>query len=163
LSDQGQNLRQILSEELEIYRQLLGLSERKKKLLLEKFSTDLLQIVSEEEKYSTRLAELGSSRADCLTALSGRTSLTLEEALDFINDANLKSDLWMLGTQLKETLEQIRTINEENRRLLEQALELTQYSLKLLTAPPKEATYRPPGLSGKPGPQGPSVLIDRKV
>ncbi|HOY67946.1 MAG TPA: flagellar protein FlgN [Candidatus Ozemobacteraceae bacterium] len=163
MSDQGQNLKQILGEELEIYRRLLDLSERKKKLLLEKFSTDLLQIVTEEEKCSARLGELSTTRADCLTALTGRSTLKLEEALDFINDANLKSDLWMLGTQLREILDQIRTINEDNRQLLEQALELTQYSLKLLTAPPKDVTYRPPGLSGKTGPQGPSVLIDRKA
>lgn len=163
MGEQGQNLKQVLSEELAIYHRLLDLSERKKKLLLEKFSTDLLDIVSEEEKLSAQLSELGTVRADCLTALSGRTAITLEEVLDLIGDANLKSDLWMLGTQLKETLERIRSINEENRRLLEQALELTQYTLKLITAPPKEVTYRPPGQAGTQGPPRPSVLIDRKA
>jgi len=163
LSEQGTILKQILNEELEIYRRLLELSERKKKLLLEKFSTDLIDIVSEEEKLSARLSELGSARADCLTAIAGQAAVKLEEVLDLIDDANLKSDLWMLGTQLKETLEKIRAINEDNQRLLEQALELTQYTLKLITAPPKEVTYRPPGQQGTQPPQRPSVLIDRKA
>jgi len=78
LSGQGTNLKQILSEELEIYRRLLELSERKKKLLLEKFSTDLIDIVSEEEKLSARLSELGSARADCLTAIAGQATVKLE-------------------------------------------------------------------------------------
>lgn len=163
MGEQGITLRQILSEELEIYRRLLELSERKKKLLLEKFSTDLLDIVAEEEKLSARLSELASDRANCLTGLSGRTTVTLEEVLDLIEDANLKSDIWMLGTQLKETLERIRSINEENQRLLQQALELTQYTLKLIMAPPKDVTYHPPGQPGTQGPQRPSVLIDRKA
>lgn len=160
MEDSIEKLKQILSQELEITRKLLELSKRKRKLLLEKFSTELLTIVSEEEQLVTHLVTLEEQRRAATAELAGNPSLTLEQLLEHIKSADSKSDLWHLGTQLKDVGSQIRTINEENQKLLEQALELTQYTIKLIAKIPGGATYAPKGSKPK---QTISALIDRKA
>ncbi len=155
-------LQEILDEELVIYRRLLELSKGKRKLLLEKFSTDLTKIVGDEEKLVQRLVELEENRLGVLFEITGKTDGTLDQAIEKVADPNEKSDFWMLGTTLKDVLAEIKTINEGNQKLLEQALELTQYSIKLITTAPREVTYKPPGAASKARPPGPS-LIDRKA
>ena len=164
MSELISQLKQNLAEELALYRELLVLSKKKKKLLLERFSTDFLQIVGEEEKRVQRLAELEESRTALITGLVGKPDANLEQAIEAVESTSDKSDLWMIGTQLKDVTGEIRTINEENQKLLEEALELTQYTLKLITTPPREVTYRPPGKANKPVSGGtPPSLIDRKA
>jgi len=154
-------LRQVLREEIDVYKCLLELSRKKKKLLLEKFSTDLIAIVSEEERLVTHLMTLEETRRAATTELTGQGEATLEQAAEKIDSADLKSDIWMLGTQMKDIAAEIRTTNEENQKLLEQALELTQYTIKLITRIPGGATYGP---TGPAKPRTPiSALIDRKA
>jgi len=154
-------LKEALSEELAVYERLLGLSKRKQKLLLERFSTDLMKIVAEEEKEVSHLLELENIRIECLTEITGKSNVNLEEALGKISDSDMKSDLWMLGCRLKEIIAEIKTINERNQKLLEQALELTQYSIRLITTLPAKTTYGPGG-QGKGSSPG-SIIIDRKA
>lgn len=161
MSSSPAQLKAILREELEFYKKLLELSHRKRKLLLEKFSTDLMAIVSEEEKLVTHLMTLEETRRTATADLAGSPDATLEQAIERIESADLKSDVWMLGTQMKDMAAEIRTVNEENQKLLEQALELTQYTIKLITNIPGGATYGP---SGPNKPKTPiSTLIDRKA
>ncbi len=163
MEDLIQSLIQILREELAIYRELLLLSQKKKKLLLEKFSTELSQIAAEEERQAQRLAELEETRVTLVFGLTGKQNASLDEAVETIEDTTVKSDLWMLGSQLRDTISEIRLLNEDNQRLLEQALELTQYTLKLITTPARENTYKAPGKPGKADGSPAPALIDRKA
>jgi flagellar biosynthesis/type III secretory pathway chaperone len=154
-------LKQVLRQELAVSQKLLELSQRKRKLLLEKFSTELMTIVSEEERLVQHLMNLEDDRRAATAEVAGDAALTLEQLLERIEPADAKSDLWMLGTQLRDLGGQIRAINEENQKLLEQALELTQYTIKLITSIPGGATYGP---AGPTRPKQPiSALIDRKA
>jgi len=162
LEDQSLKLKDYLNEELAIYRELLGLSKKKQKVLMERFSTDLLHIVGEEEKQIQKLAEIEEKRIQCVEKITGKPHTSLDELVENISDTIVKSDIWMLANQLKDVLAEIQSINSRNQKLLEQALELTQYSISLLTTPPREVTYRAPGSSSK-GPQPIPTLIDRKA
>jgi len=162
LEEQSKKLKEYLAEELAIYRELLALSKRKQKILLEKFSTELNKIVAEEERFIQRLAEIEEKRIVCVESISGRKSTTLDELVEFIPDTVLKSDIWMMASKLKDTLSEIKEINLRNQKLLEQALELTQYSINLLTTPPREVTYKAPGATSRT-PQPVSTLFDRKA
>ena len=161
MQDRVELVKGFLNEELAVYGQLLALSKKKEKTLLEKFSSELLQIVGEEEKLVRRLGEIEQSRRKCVEEITGSAESSLEELSEKIADTTLKSDIWMIGTRLKDLIGEIREINERNQRLLEQALELTQYSLSLLIRPQKEVTYSAPG-KPRHAPTGPS-LIDRKA
>lgn len=156
-------LKGVLSEELSVYRQLLALADCKKKLLLEKFSTDLLEIVVQEETLIATLAQLEDTRRDVVARMQGNPDLPLEELLPTLTIGPIRESIAAVARELKEVLEQIREINQGNQKLLEQALELTQYSLKLITKPPKEVVYRKPGAQTTPVVNRPSILIDRKA
>lgn len=160
MSEQFSKLKEFIAEELAIYRQLLGLCKHKQKLLLEKFSTELLKIVSEEEKLIQRLTEVEDGRAGCVESLTGDRNTSLDEVIEKITDTAIKSDIWIQASNLKEVIGEIRDINERNQKLLEQALELTRYSISLLTRPPREITYRPPGTKGT---ASISKLVDKKA
>jgi flagellar biosynthesis/type III secretory pathway chaperone len=162
LQTQVEQIKSFLSEELAVYGQLLGLSKKKEKTLLEKFSSELMQIVGEEEKLVRRLAEIEQNRQGCVEEITGSRESTMDELCEQISDTTAKSDIWMMGTRLKDVIQEIREINERNQRLLEQALELTQYSISLLTRPAKEVTYSAPGKPRTSAVPGPS-LIDRKA
>ncbi|MBU1109305.1 MAG: flagellar protein FlgN [Candidatus Riflebacteria bacterium] len=156
-----EELKAILGEELSIYQKLLSFARNKKKLLLEKFSTDLQTIVTQEEHLVQRLIDLEQLRRGLVSQIVGDDNANLDAAVEKIPEADSKSDLWLLGNQLRDLMAEIKTVNDENQKLLEQALELTQYSIKLITRVPADVTYGP---GGKQPPKRPgSVLIDRKA
>lgn len=154
-------LKSILDQELSIYQRLLDFAKEKKKMLLEKFSTELQSIVSQEEVLVQRLIDLECERREVVAQIAGTVDATLDSAVEKVSEADGKSDLWLVGTQLRDLVNNIKTVNDENQKLLEQALELTQYSIKLITRVPGDVTYGPAGMqAGKRA--GPS-LIDRKA
>lgn len=156
-----EELKAILGEELTIYQKLLSFARDKKKLLLEKFSTDLQTIVTQEEHLVQRLIDLEQLRRDLVSQITGDGDASLDAAVEKIPEADNKSDLWLLGNQLRDLMSEIKTINDENQKLLEQALELTQYSIKLITRVPSGVTYGPGGK--KPAKSLNPTLIDRKA
>jgi flagellar biosynthesis/type III secretory pathway chaperone len=156
-----EELKAILGEELAIYQKLLGFAHDKKKLLLEKFSTDLQTIVTQEELLVQRLIDLEQLRREHVAKIAGSEEVNLDAAVEKIADADSKSDLWLLGSQLRDVMGEIKGVNDENQKLLEQALELTQYSIKLITRVPGGVTYGPGGKQ-PPKTTGPK-LVDRKA
>lgn len=153
-------LKAILEDELSIYQQLFRLAGEKKKLLLEKFSTDLQKIVTQEETLVQRLIELEPARQEAVRKITGKEDSNLDQAVEAVSEADGKSDLWMTGSKLRDVVAAIKKVNDENQRLLEQALELTQYSIKLITKAPKDVTY---GATGVQGTKKGFSLIDRKA
>lgn len=156
-----EELKEILSEELSIYRRLFQHANDKRKLLLEKFSTELQTIVNQEELLVQRLIELEPERRRCVATIAGSADANLDIAVEQISEADGKSDIWMIGSRLRDVVNDIKSVNEENQRLIEQALELTQYSVKLITRAPADVTYGPGGK--QPGKRTGPALIDRKA
>ena len=158
---QVEELKQILAEELSIYQKLFQHAHDKRKLLLEKFSTDLQTIVGQEEILVQRLIDIEPRRRECVAAITGSKDANLDAAVEKIPEADGKSDIWMTGSKLRDVVKEIKAVNEENQRLIEQALELTQYSVKLITRAPADVTYGPAGK--KPERRVGPALIDRKI
>lgn len=156
-------LKDVLSEELSVYRQLLALADRKKKLLLEKFSTDLLDIVTQEENLIAAIAHFEDTRREIVSQLKGNPDLALEDLLSTLPAGPARDGIAAVGRDLKDVLGKINDINQGNQKLLEQALELTHYSIKLITQPPKDVVYRKPGTQTTQPVNRPSILIDRKA
>jgi len=157
-------LQQLIREELAVYRRLLILAEDKRKLLLERFSTDLLAIVADEEKQVERLSQLADRRRELTERICPKEpDITLEQLVERMPDVESRSGLWMLVTERNDVVDKIRELNERNQKLLEQALELTRYSIQLLTKPQQAATYARPGQTkATPGATTPT-LLDRKL
>lgn len=157
-----EELKNVLNEELAIYRRLLELGKSKGKLLVEKFSSELQNIVSQEEQLVQQLVDLEPRRKDCVGIITGDPEAKLDLVTDQVSESDGKSDLWIISDSLFSVIEEIKMVNETNQRLVEQALELTQYSIKLITRAPKPVTYGPGGKSSSQMPQSRS-LINRKA
>ncbi|MBF0405996.1 MAG: flagellar protein FlgN [Candidatus Riflebacteria bacterium] len=153
---------EILDKEFTVYSELLILSKKKRALLLEKFSTELNLIVSKEEEWVESLVPLEEDRRDIVNTLTGNPDSSIEKLIDNPECTEvIKSKIVSLSTNLKNVLTEIKQLNQENQALLEQALELTRHSLKILTSPPKDAVYKFPGAKGTA--VAPSRLIDTKI
>lgn len=154
-------LKTVLEEELSIYQRLLDYAHEKRKMLLEKFSTELQTVVTQEELLVQRLIDLEQERRELVFQITGDSDTALDNAVEKIAEADGKSDIWLVGTQLRDVTQKIRQVNDENQKLLEQALELTQYSIKLITRVPGADTYGPAGKQA--GKRSGPALIDRKA
>lgn len=154
-------LRAILREELVLYEQLLELAGQKKRLLLEAFSTELQTIVTQEEACMVSLETLEEQRLESFRETGGSAEVTLEQVLANLADDDLKTEVRTLGNRLRDCGQRIHQLNDENQRLLQQALELTRYSIQLFARIPREVTYQAPGTDRKQ--PGVSALIDKKI
>ncbi len=156
-------LRNILAEELDIYQELLELAKDKSKLLVERYPTGLQSLVEQEEGLVQQLVELEPRRQEQVVSIVGKTTVKLEELVGKVSDEAVKTELIDIGSKLRETVEEIRVINEGNQRLAQQALEITQQTLKIMTRAPKPVTYGPRGGMRTPQPLAGRSLIDRKA
>lgn len=149
-----------------MFEQLLGLAERKKKLLLEAFSAELQTIVGEEESCVASLETLETRRLEIFQQAGAAPETTLEQLLQSLPATDViqqrTREIRSVSDSLREHRHKIQQTNEDNQRLLQQALELTQHSIQLFARIPREVTYQAPGHDRKQQPGIPS-LIDRKV
>lgn len=141
-----EELKNTLNQELEVYKKLLELGKAKRKVLVEKFSSELQKIVSQEELYVQELFDLEPKRKDCIYVIAGNSDAKLEAVTDLIDESDGKSVILNIANELRSVIDEIQNVNEGNQRLVEQALELAQYSVKLITRAPKPVTY---GRGGK--------------
>lgn len=142
---------------------MLRLALQKKKLLLEKFSSELQVIVSQEELLVQELVDLEPVRQELVKEITSDDNANLDAVIEKLSESEGKSDIWMIGSNLKETLAEIKKVNDSNQKLIEQALELTQYSIKLITQVPTDVTYGAGGQKREePHHRGPAIL-DRKA
>ena len=154
-------LKEILRRELDTYSSLYDLAIKKRKLLLEKFSTEFQSIVGKEELLIQVLLDVEPVRRECVAKITGSSDANLDAAVEAVLETDGKSDLWLIGSQLKDKVRAIKDVNEENQKLLEQALELTQYSIKLITRAPGDNTYSATGKKSE-GRARPKIF-DRKI
>ncbi|MBF0543491.1 MAG: flagellar protein FlgN [Candidatus Riflebacteria bacterium] len=162
MQDSFTRIQEILEKEFAIYGELFSLSERKHKILLEKFSTELNKIVAEEEGFVVQLIPFEEERRSIIANLTGNPDSPVEKIFDYNCPPENQLKIKKVSQELKSLLFRIKEINEGNQRLLEQALELTKHSLKLLTTPPKEIVYKFPGAK-KSQALVRSRLIDKKA
>lgn len=158
---QAVELKNILTNELDIYKKLLTIARNKTKLLVDRKLSELQSTLEEEEALVQQLVDLEPLRQDCVMAMVGEPTIKLESLVDRISDGNLKSGLISLGSMLREVVEEIRVINEGNQRLAQVGLEVAQQTIKIMTRAPKPVTYGP-GVSDQNQMRGRS-LFDHKA
>ena len=138
-------LKQILMEELDLYLSLLEHSKNKRKVLVEKTATELQEIVRQEEEIVQQLSDLDTKLNNCVIAITGSSESKLEDVLKFVSETAQAKEISEIASKLREVIKEIQAINLGNQKLVEQALEINQYSVKLMTNTSKSVTYGPEG------------------
>lgn len=141
MNQQAVELKNILTEELNIYVELLRLGKDKTKLLVDSKMSELQATVAQEENLVQQLIELEPLRQELFCAVAGEPIVKLEVFVEKVEDENLKAELIELGSKLREVVEEIKSVNEGNQRLAEVGLEVAQHTIKIMTRAPRPATY----------------------
>ena len=145
-----ENLMDVLEEENGYYDSLLALSMKKKEVIVSNNVAALQQITEQEQVLIDQVNSVDKRRMGIMTDManvmnrdvSTLTIPVLIQALDAREQEQRR--LSEASDKLKETVRAMARINEQNRELLQSALEMVEFDLNLvrgLKAAPQTAEY----------------------
>ncbi|ADL08338.1 flagella synthesis protein FlgN [Thermosediminibacter oceani] len=148
-----------LKRQLEIYEELLGLSEKKTDILVKGDVKTLGEITEIEQELIVRLGRIEEERIKIVAVIAGGeiTVSRLEEKLP----DNIKMELGRISGELIEVLAKLRDRNQINEKLIQRALEYINYSIEIIAGVGKEATGY--GADGKTAEKETIRLIDKRA
>lgn len=138
-------LKNILTDELNIYRELLSLGKDKTKLLVDRKLTELQSTIEKEENLVQQLIELEPLLQENFNIIVGEPVAKLDILVEKVPDKDLKAEFIDLGSKLREVVEELKAVNEGNQRLAQVGLDVAQHTIKIMTRAPKPVTYGPGG------------------
>ncbi|MCX7984366.1 MAG: flagellar protein FlgN [Bacteroidetes bacterium] len=112
-----QGLEEILKTETELVEALLGVLRQQQNAIIHFQSTSLLKLVEQQHSLLRPLEQLERERVKLCTTTSVNGDESVREQKQ----------------RLKNLVRQIVEINQQNKRLLENALQFVQYNIRLLT------------------------------
>lgn len=133
-----------LEEMADLHRQLLALGRRKTRVLVENLTDELSEITAEENRIVARIVDAERElfrQAELF--LNGKgfsfdASTSLAEVIKLVFDPQERSALQSARAELLKLLEELRSVNELNRELVEQSLAFVRHSIDLITASPED-------------------------
>ena len=137
------------TEEAE-YQRLLELSKRKTTVLVSGKADKLQKITDEEQKIVDNINNIDKKRVELLTDIADVMNkkpqeLTLKKLKELVEtQPEEQKQLEELHGKLKMTLESVQTLNEQNKALVEQLLEMVAFDMTLIRSmkqAPETANY----------------------
>lgn len=144
------DLLDVIEQEEKHYRKLIGLSTDKKNAIIKGDIRTLEDITNEEQNVTSILKNLETKRSGVLADMADvlgqdAETLTVRKMIDLLEkQPNEQKKLSDLCDRLRHTLDEMSAVNEQNRVLLEQALEMVNFDLTLfksLRQAPETANY----------------------
>ena len=144
------DLIQVLENENEQYKQLAELSKQKKQVIIDADVPALEKIVDLEQNVASKIQNLDNRRLKVMHDMSvvlnhSDQDFTVDTVIEMLSSQPKEQQrLKDVKKQLKTTLEEVRSINEQNQTLLNQALELVEFDLTLfrsMRTAPETANY----------------------
>lgn len=145
-----ENLITVLKEENEAYEVLLGLSREKTPVIIQGELEALQKITDEEQNVIGRINRLEAKREEYIRDIANVINRDVAE-LKLINLIALLAKspaeqkcLAEIHDKLQVTLQQMSMVNEQNRELLQNSMDMVRFDLNLLQAArkaPETANY----------------------
>ena len=145
-----ENLIEVLGQEREEYEGLLGLSQKKMRIIAGANLEDLQKITDDEQEVVSRLNRLEKRRievaADIANVLNKDVeTMKLTNLIEMLSARPAEqAALAAVHDRLKSVVREVQRTNEQNRELLEEALELVNFEMNMLQAykaAPETANY----------------------
>ena len=127
-----------LKKENEEYGRLLDLSKRKAAVIVARDIPALEKITDDEQIVVSTISNLDAKRAQVTCDIANVInkdveSLKLSVLIDLLSkQPDEQRRLSQVHDKLKVTVESVRTINESNRQLIEQSLEMVDFDLNMI-------------------------------
>ena len=145
-----ENLIEVLGQESEEYDGLLALSQKKMRIIAGANLEDLQKITDDEQEVVSRLNRLEKRRievaADIANVLNKDVeTMKLTNLIEMLSARPAEqAALAAVHDRLKSVVREVQRTNEQNRELLEEALELVNFEMNMLQAykaAPETANY----------------------
>ena len=145
-----ENLIEVLGQESEEYEGLLALSQKKMRIIAGANLEDLQKITDDEQEVVGRLNRLEKRRievaADIANVLNKDVeTMKLTNLIEMLSARPAEqAALAAVHDRLKSVVREVQRTNEQNRELLEEALELVNFEMNMLQAykaAPETANY----------------------
>ena len=145
-----ENLIEVLGQESEEYEGLLALSQKKMRIIASANLEDLQRITDDEQEVVSRLNRLEKRRIEVTADIAN----VLNRDVETMKLTNLiemmasrpaeQAKLEEIHDRLRNVVREVQRTNEQNRELLEEALELVNFEMNMLQAykaAPETANY----------------------
>jgi len=131
------NLEELLRAQLSLYNNLLESAGQKKVHLLSNNIEALRRVTVCENGLIGKLQKLEREREKASSDLAGRlhisaANLTLADLISRIDDTSARNRLDDLRKRLRGAMDSLKTVNEQNRTLINQSLEYLDYTMNLV-------------------------------
>lgn len=141
----------ILKEQLEEYKVLLDIANKKQKALIKNDIDGLDRINKEEHELIVGITRLEKKRLEIIGEIgkkigSNVETLTLKE-LEKTAPAPFQGELNAIAAEFAQVIEDLNKINQENSGLIEQALKIVNFTIDTITNSEREVVY--PSKEGK--------------
>ena len=129
-----------LNKENSEYEKLLELSKRKATVIVSRDIAALEKITDDEQTVVTTIGNLDSKRAQVTRDIADVINkdvetLKLSVLIELLSkQPNEQRALSEIHDKLKMTVENVRMINESNRQLIDQSLEMVEFDLNMIRA-----------------------------
>lgn len=145
-----ENLIEVLGQESEEYEGLLALSQKKTRIIASANLEDLQKITDDEQEVVSRLSRLEKKRIEVTADIANVLNKDVEK-LKLSNLVEMMAarpeeqvKLAEAHDRLKIVVRELQRINEQNKELLEEGLEMVEFEMNLLQAAkaaPETANY----------------------
>ena len=154
----------IMKEQLEAYKELLNLAEKKSDVLVKGDVKLLGEITETEQQFIVVLGSLEEKRTKLIDKIATAYQKDFSEAEpDFLKnvlDGEESKAMSAIQDEFKSVLEELEVKNSRNEELIKSALDYIDFSIKLLTnAGEGKANYDIDGVN----PQKAFQIIDKKA
>lgn len=140
----------VLEREEAEYRQLVEASTRKKEVIIKADIKSLEEITGEEQEIAGRIKNIENRRIEIMSDIANvlnrkAEELTVDAMMEVLkSQPKEQTQLAEIRTRLKDTLTEMKEINEQNQTLINQAMEMVEFDMALLKSlrqAPETANY----------------------
>ena len=140
----------VLEKESQEYEQLLALSMKKTPVIVSEDLNELSKITDEEQIIVSRINHLDARRNEAINDIANVLNKDVDQlkVVDLIKMLAARPEeqgkLAAVFDKLQENVRSVKRSNEQNRELIQQALELVQFNMKVLQSmnkAPETANY----------------------
>ena len=158
---------EILRNEYDYYKDMLEMSKSKKKIIVEGKVADLDKMVKLEQNMIFNIGQLERKREQevaklCKTLELNSSNITISELMQVLRP-ELKKELEDTQNKLRETLSELKSVNDINGQLIEQSLEYIDYSINLVAGTGMETGSLYEDVGRNKSKQGKVNIFDTKV
>ena len=160
-----ENLIKLLKEEKELYQKLFAVAEEKNEALLESNTEALSETLAADQEVIEKIEAKENERKEIIEKIKSEFDLKLEhdKYSDFIKElpADWEEDLKDIRQKIIELTDDFYSLNDQNQKLLNQALEVNTFSIESILKSIKENknTYSKKDKDQKEQPR----LLNKKV